>query len=147
MRACVLAGLAVLLGAPAAVASKDVLLPPFTFPDGAKGGKGSAAAALQTMRKALDDLPPGPERDAIAKALGAMRKRLEGDLVPRIKVAESDAEMCTERSAWSQRMLKRGFVSQAQAEADRARQLQAVAELQRLRAELRQLQRPAGAKD
>jgi hypothetical protein len=44
-------------------------------------------------------------------------------------------------------MLRRGYVSRAQAEADRARLHSAVAELQRLRAQLLQLQRPAGAKE
>lgn len=108
---------------------------------GVKPGKDRSterlSSALRTMRQALRDLPAGADADTIRGALDRLQKRLLEDLEGRIRLAESDVEMWQDRAAWSERMAKRGFVSQRQVEADRVRLKTAAGTLDRLR-ELRE---------
>jgi hypothetical protein len=66
------------------------------------------------------------------------RQRME-DLKKQIALAEDDVQSWKERLAWAERMAKKGFISQQQAEADRQR-LQAIEiTLRQARSELKRL--------
>ena len=71
----------------------------------------------------------GRQTDAL-RSLGLLRSDVL-DARGRYQVARSDVEMWRERAAWGQRMLKKGYVSQAQVQADRARLAGAEADLRR----------------
>jgi HlyD family secretion protein len=62
------------------------------------------------------------------------------DVVSRLSQAECDKNMSHDRVAWSERMLKKGFVSHSQVHVDQARQLSAEAVLENVRQELRVLE-------
>lgn len=47
--------------------------------------------------------------------------QMRNDIEGRIETARSDREMWLDRASWSQRMVKKGFLSRSQAEADRSR--------------------------
>jgi hypothetical protein len=100
---------------------------------------GRAVKALKRIEKALGDLPPGADVKQIQKALGRLREVLAKDLRGRVALAQSDLEMWRDRAAWSQRMAKKGFMTRAQAEADRARADSAAVALERARADLKAL--------
>lgn len=121
----------------ASILSLVLALTPATASQATEGER--AAAALRALRQVLADLPPGAERDELAKAVTKVQKRFVADAESRIKVAESDVEMRSERVAWAERMVKKGYLSRAQLDADRTRLGAASAELGRLRGELRRL--------
>jgi multidrug efflux pump subunit AcrA (membrane-fusion protein) len=64
----------------------------------------------------------------------------ERDILGRLSVAESDQEMWRDRVAWSERMLKRGFISANTAQAEKSKQENAIISLKRVVDELRVLQ-------
>jgi predicted nucleic acid-binding Zn-ribbon protein len=110
-----------------------------------EGGKPAApdpekrfTAALETMRKALKDLPPGAETDRIREALTKLENRYD-ELKGRLRLAQSDLEMSRDRAAWSERMLRKKYVSRQQHQADKARHEAAAAALARVRRELQDL--------
>ncbi|MCI0641711.1 MAG: hypothetical protein L0Y72_28115 [Gemmataceae bacterium] len=72
--------------------------------------------------------------DAVSSAKSAPPEKA---LRARIAEAESNLEMVQERAVWSERMLKRGFVSQSQVQADQLRVRQAEAVLEEARQALR----------
>jgi hypothetical protein len=108
----------------------------------AAADNGRAAAALDTIQKALKDLPPGAEVEQIRKALARLREAVVKDIQGRLSVAEADLQGWTERSLWSQRMLRKGLLSKVQAQADRDRVRAAEIRRQRLRDELKALGAP-----
>jgi hypothetical protein len=98
-----------------------------------------AVAALQTIQKALNDLPPGAEVEQIKKAVVRLRERIVKDLRGRLALTHGDLEMAQERAQWSQRMARKGYMTRAQAEdaRDRATSLRVL--LDRLQQDLRTL--------
>jgi hypothetical protein len=74
-------------------------------------------------------------RDRVSQYLAAVRQRLA--------VAESDAKSRQDRSAWSERMFRKGLLSENQAKADRAAQTAAELLVERTRQELDALLVPA----
>ncbi|MCI0463161.1 MAG: hypothetical protein L0Z62_39955 [Gemmataceae bacterium] len=97
------------------------------------------AVAIQQIRDALKDLPAGADVDQIKRALDRLQKRVLDELEGRIAVATADLERWTERSAWSARMLARGYMSRTQAEADKERLRAATLTLSRLQEQRRAL--------
>jgi multidrug efflux pump subunit AcrA (membrane-fusion protein) len=63
------------------------------------------------------------------------------DLESRLLLAESDVEMWRERTAWTQRMVRKGFLNSGQARTEEAGEQSAQLELQRLCEEYRVLQK------
>jgi hypothetical protein len=96
-------------------------------------------AAIQQIRDALKDLPAGGDVDQIKRALDRIQKRVLEELEGRIAIATADVEQWAERSAWSARMLARGYMTRAQAEADKARLQAAALTLSRLQEQRRSL--------
>jgi len=94
------------------------------------------ATALEAIRKALADLPPGAETDQIKKSLERLQSQLK-DLQGRVTLAEADLAMWRERMAWSERMAKKGFLTNQQAQADRARFNSAEIALQKVQEEFK----------
>jgi HlyD family secretion protein len=62
------------------------------------------------------------------------------DVASRLSQAEANQEMSQDRVAWSARMLKKGFVSQSQAQMDRSRRQSADVVLDNVRQEMRVLE-------
>ncbi len=60
------------------------------------------------------------EVDQPSRTVSEMFQNLN-DIEGRIEIARSDREMWLDRYAWSQRMVKKGYLSRAQADADKAR--------------------------
>lgn len=79
-----------------------------------------AVAALDTIQKALRDLPPGAEVDRIKKALARIREQIVKELQGRLELAESDLENWSDRLQWTKRMVAKGLISSAQARASQA---------------------------
>jgi hypothetical protein len=69
--------------------------------------------------------PPAIDPQPIADALRPIHAAAQ-----RVRLAQSDLEQCRERAAWSERMVKRGYASSAQAQAERARAVQAELDLE-----------------
>jgi len=83
---------------------------------------------------------------AIELAELVLRKYREGDYLQLIRdingrksIAESDLEMVRERSAWAERMVKKGYLSESQARAERSRLSSAELALLKVEEELRVL--------
>jgi hypothetical protein len=95
-------------------------------------------AAIESVRKALADLPGTDETDQIRKSLDRLRARLD-EARTRIELARADAEMWADRVAWSDRMARKGFMTPAQAQAERVKGAQASAELARAKKALADL--------
>jgi hypothetical protein len=74
-------------------------------------------------------------RDRVAQYLAEVRQRLA--------VAESDAKNWQDRSAWSERMVRKGLLSENQAKSDRAHQTAAELAVERARKDLDALLVPA----
>jgi beta-lactamase regulating signal transducer with metallopeptidase domain len=68
-----------------------------------------------------------------AKRKGTVER---ADLLDRLYMARSDVEMLEERAAWSARMAKRGFITEAEAHADAERLKAAKADIQKLELDL-----------
>jgi multidrug efflux pump subunit AcrA (membrane-fusion protein) len=62
------------------------------------------------------------------------------DIEGRTNIAESDLEMCRERAAWADRMVKKGFYTTNQAEAEHSRTKSAEVALKKVQEELRVLE-------
>lgn len=77
--------------------------------------------AVRAIRVALEELPAGKDATQIRQAIENVRKQLAEDLRGRIKSAEADLEAVRDRAAWSERMVKKGFLTPGQAEAARAK--------------------------
>jgi multidrug resistance efflux pump len=92
----------------------------------------SVHIAELNVKKYLGDKLDGKEGEYL---------QLLNEVEGRIKIAESDLEMWEDRSAWSERMVKRGFLSRSQAEADRARLESAKISLKKVKGELDILER------
>ncbi|HJZ59540.1 MAG TPA: hypothetical protein VKE74_31640 [Gemmataceae bacterium] len=60
----------------------------------------------------------------------------------RVEIAQSDVEQNRERAAWAERMVKKGYMSQAQAQAERSRMIAAELAVLKARAELKALAKP-----
>src|SRR5262249_5787036 len=76
-----------------------------------------------------------------------LKKYMEGDyeqskkdILGRIKTAESDLDQYRDRSAWSDRMVQKGYVTKVQAEADRSRVQSGEIALAKVKEELRVLE-------
>jgi multidrug resistance efflux pump len=95
-------------------------------------GAAEAGSAVLEMGR-LRDLVAQMDALALSRA-DTNEKGLRG----RVAAAESNVEMMKERAAWTERMLKRGYVSQSQAQADQARLRNAEAKLEAARQALRQ---------
>jgi hypothetical protein len=67
------------------------------------------------------------------------------ELKARLSLAESEVEMLKDRTSWAERMVKRGFISQEQLQADRARLQAAQIQLERARGALKRAE--GAAKD
>lgn len=76
----------------------------------------------------------------LKKYLQGEYEQLRKDIKGRLKVAQSDQEMWLDRVAWSKRMVKMGYVSRSQAEAEEARLESADISLQKIEEELRVLE-------
>jgi hypothetical protein len=100
---------------------------------------GRAVAAVEAVQKALRDLPPGADREQIKKALARIREQIVKDVQGRLSLAKADAEMTRERAAWSERMAKKGFMTRAQAQAERARAEATMLRVERLQDDLKTL--------
>src|SRR5262249_37556183 len=71
--------------------------------------------AVETMEQALLDLPPGPEVEQIRNALDRLHVKLKA-----ISLAQSELEQQKERAAWAERMVTKKYMTQQQAEAEKA---------------------------
>jgi hypothetical protein len=96
-----------------------------------------AVAAVEAIQRALRDLPPGADREQIKKALTRIREQIVKDLQGQLSLAKADAEMVCERAAWAERMARKGYMTRAQAQADRARAEAANLRVQRLQEDLK----------
>jgi hypothetical protein len=74
--------------------------------------------------------------DYIFKRSKNQRPLTAQEIRERIGLAKADVEMWRERASWSERMAQRGFVTRAQADADRARLRSAETSLQNAEKEL-----------
>jgi hypothetical protein len=95
-------------------------------------------AAIESMRKALADLPRTDETDQIRRSLDRLRERITDARTP-LELARSDVEMLVDRVAWSDRMARKGFATPAQVLADRTRLARAEIELARAKKTLADL--------
>jgi hypothetical protein len=139
MKSCTLLCLGWVFVLPAAPATATATVPTTKPASVGKQGKARpspAVAALEAIDKALRDLPPGPDVEQMKKSLDRLRESVAKELQTRIVVAESDLEQWRDRAAWSKRMVRKGFMTRAQAEADQAREQAAAMTLLRLRADL-----------
>jgi hypothetical protein len=100
---------------------------------------GRAVAAVEAIQKALRDLPPGADLEQIRKALARIREQIVKDVQGRLSLAKADMEQWRERAAWSERMVKKGFLTRAQAQADRAHAQDAMLRVGRLQDDLKAL--------
>jgi len=91
--------------------------------------------ALQTIRKVLQDLPPGPETDQIRAALEKLDARI-GDVKTRVDLAKADVEQRRDRATWTERMARKGYMTQAQAEIEKVLLKAAEANLEKAQKEL-----------
>jgi hypothetical protein len=111
---------------------------------------GRAVAAVEAIQRALRDLPPGADLEQIKKALAHIREQIVKDVQGRLSLAKADAEQSSERAVWSERMVKKGYMTRAQAQAERARAEAATLRVQRLQEDLKVLHTedlPKGDKD
>lgn len=88
-------------------------------------------AAVETMEQALLDLPPGVEAENIRKALDQLHQKLDA-----IVIAQSDLEQAKERAAYAERMAKRKYMTEQQADAEKARLKKFENVLERLKKDL-----------
>ena len=96
-----------------------------------------AVAAVEAIQKALRDLPPGADLEQIRKALARIREQIVKDVQGRLSLAKADAEQSRERAIWSERMVKKGYMTRAQAQADRAQAEASGLRVQRLQEDLK----------
>ena len=96
------------------------------------GKEDRTRAAFEAVRAALRALPPGEDADRIKQALGRIGKQL-------VAGAESDVGRWQERVTWGERMARKGYLTDNQVKADRARLRAAEAALERLRKEVNDL--------
>src|SRR5262245_34470724 len=89
-------------------------------------GLGYGTEAAQAALKKLGEVAPPPKDRKKDEQVELLKQR--------VLAAQAQLEAANERALWSERMVPRGFVSGAQAEADRARLFVAKAHL--IRAEL-----------
>jgi hypothetical protein len=108
----------------------------------AAADNGRAAAALDTIQKALRDLPPGAEVEQIRKALARLREAVVKDIQGRLSVAEAELQGRTERALWSERMLRKGYLPKSRVQADRDRVRATEIRVKRLRDELKAVEAP-----
>lgn len=73
------------------------------------------AEAVRAVRVALEDLPPGKETEQIREAIEKVRLRLVEDFKTLVKKAEADLDIARDRAAWSNRMLKAGYLTPGEA--------------------------------
>jgi hypothetical protein len=119
--AMLLLGLGRLHGQTAAPETKVSPLPPGIEQAKPQTSPEKAVAALHTIRKALDDLPPGRERDQLTELLDRIQQQVAEGLKGQVMIAQADLQMWLDRAAWSKRMFAKGFVARSQADADQAR--------------------------
>jgi hypothetical protein len=140
MKSLSLVGLGLLVVGASALPAQEVLPVPADLVAERAGAEARRmAAAVESIRAALKDLPAGADADQIRRALDRIQKQALKDLESQLALATSELEMRQERAAWAARMATRGFLSKAQAEADRVRARVAAAVVERLQEQRRRL--------
>ncbi len=92
---------------------------------------GRVTAAVEAMELALVDLPPGAEKEQIRIAVERLRIKLDA-----IKIARSEMDQQHERAAWAERMAKKGYMTQQQADAEKSKLNNYELTLQKLKKDL-----------
>jgi len=106
-------GLVFLVLAASAPAADDAKSPPAPIK---QDRIGRVTAAVEAIEQALPDLPPGVEKEQIRMAVAQLRLKLDA-----IKLARSDVDQQHERAAWAERMAKKGYMTQQQADAEKSK--------------------------
>ena len=95
-------------------------------------------AALEAILKATDDLPLSEDAAQIKKWAKKLQQQIT-DAEKRLILAQSEMEQARDRSAWSERMVTKKYLSPSQAEADKVKLLAAEHKLELAKRDLDQL--------
>jgi hypothetical protein len=108
-------------------------------------GQADDLQAIEAVIKRLDELPAAAPKDdrrpglLLPEEINKLREAALADIQGRIAIAQADLEMWKERLAWSERMVKKGFLTAQQAAQEQARLKTAELLLEKLRQELKAL--------